>query len=160
MVIRGIVVGLVHADHDHRLVVFRRRGQNHLTGTRVEVRLQFRSVGEYARALEHDVDAERTPRQLCRILRRERLDRMTGDVQHAIAGIGSNFGATMHRVIVIEVRQRPRVGEIVDGNQFDVVASHFAERAQYATSDAAETVDGNLRGHDRFSCAASWRLAD
>ena len=55
------------------------------------------------------------------------------------------------RVVLQEVGQRGRGGEVVDGDEFDVGVAESG--AEYIASDAAEAVDAYLYCHDfRCSC--------
>ena len=68
------VVGLgVDAEDDRRVLALRRRADDDLLRAGREVRAGLLLVGEEARALEHDVDAEVLPRELRRVLLRDDL---------------------------------------------------------------------------------------
>ena len=72
--------------------------------------------------------------------------------------IAPSFAATsrglegaVDAVVLEQVREGLRVGQIVDGDDFDVVDLALDERAQDAATDATETVDADLGGHDGCS---------
>src|SRR5439155_20655317 len=116
-----------------------------------QVRLRVLLLGEETRALEDDVRAERLPGKLLRILLGDDLDRLAGDRERAFRRRRALVRAAVDGVVVVEVCERLRIGEIVDGNDLDVfqTAAPLDERADDAATDAAETVDGNLLGHAR-----------
>ena len=77
------VVGVVEVDaeHDGRVRLGRRRGDDDLLGARLEVLGGVGALGEEAGRLDHDVDAEVAPRQRGRVALRERADLAAVDVQ-------------------------------------------------------------------------------
>ena len=70
------VVGVVEVDaeHDGRVRLGRRRGDDDLLGAGLEVLGGVRALGEEAGRLDHDVDAEVAPRQRGRVALLERPD--------------------------------------------------------------------------------------
>ena len=57
------------------------------------------------------------------------------------------LGAAVDGVVVVEVRERLRVGQVVDGDDLEVRDLALVQRADDAATDATEAVDGDLRGH-------------
>ena len=55
----------------------------------------------------------------------------------------------MHRIETQQMRVGLDRGEIVDGDDVDVVALGFDDRAQDIATDTAETINGNANGHYR-----------
>jgi hypothetical protein len=53
----------------------------------------------------------------------------------------------VHAVVTQQVRQRLRVGEVVDVDDLEVLDVALGKRADDAAADAAEPVDGDLGGH-------------
>ena len=54
----------------------------------------------------------------------------------------------VHRVVLEQVRERLRVGEIVDGDELDVGNALLLGGADDLPADAAEAVDADANGHD------------
>ena len=107
------------------------------------------AVGEDAGRLEHDVDAERLPRQLRRILQREHLELVAVDGDAIARGRDVGLEIAQDRVVLEQVRERFGVGEVVDGDDVDRVVVH--RRAHDVAADAAEPVDTDFDGHSQVS---------
>ena len=83
--------------------------------------------GEEAGRLEHDVDAEVLPRQLRRVLDRQDLELVLVDRDAVALGRDVRLQVAEDRVVLEQVRERLRVGEIVDRDDIDA-ASPMAAR--------------------------------
>ena len=77
---------------------------------------------EKPRALEHDVDAERAPRQLGRIALREHLDAVAVDDHGIAVDLDGALEFAVHGVVARQVRVGLRVAEVVDRDDLDRVA--------------------------------------
>ena len=120
-VVRGRVVAiLVDAEDDRDVLVLGRRADDHLLRAGVEVRLGLRRVGEDARALEDDVDAQIAPRQRRRIPLGEDLDLAAVDDDRAVAGPDITRVRAVGRIVLEQVRVHLRVDEVVDRDHLDV----------------------------------------
>ena len=95
--------------------------------------------------LEHDVDAERLPRQLRRILDREHLELVAVDGDAVAARGDVGLQVAEDRVVLEQVRQRLGVGQVVDGDDVDPAVAHGG--AHDVAADAAEPVDPDFDGH-------------
>src|ERR1043166_2069894 len=97
---------------------------------------------ETARRFHHDLHAEVAPWDVVRIGRRKDAQRFAvdGDAVRRMADRVRN--RVMHRVVLQQIRERSRVGEIVDGDEFDA-GTAFERGAQHVASDAPETIDSN-----------------
>jgi hypothetical protein len=147
-----IVLVVVHAEDEREILALGGRADDDLLGACIDVALRFFFVGEEAGAFEDDVDAEVLPRKLLRIFHSEDFDVL------AAHGDGRLLGADLGRleravdaVVLEKVGEGFRVGEIVDGDDFDVGHLAFDERSQHAATDSPETIDTNLGGHDESS---------
>ena len=103
------------------------------------------ALGELAGRLEHDVDAEILPRQLRRILLREHLELIAADLDGVAGGADRHGEVAEHRVVFQQVRERRRVGDVVDRDDVDVVVRQ--RRAHDVAADSSEPVDADLDGH-------------
>ena len=73
------------------------------------------------------------------------------------ARVARVLGAAVDGVVVVEVRERLGVGEVVDGDDLEVFRQlALDERADDAATDAAEAVDGDLRGHGARKLVRHW----
>ena len=98
--------------------------------------------------LEHDVDAERLPRQLRRILHREDLELVLVDGDPVALGGDVGLEVAEDRVVLQQVGERLGVGQIVDRDDVDAAVVHGG--AHDVAADAAEPVDPDFDGHLRF----------
>ena len=105
-------------------------------------------IGEEAGALHGDIDAEFGMRQLGRVALGRDTDTMTIDNDVITIDRHDAMKRTMHRIPL----QQPGVGggiaKVVDRDNDDIAALDFKNGAQNVASDATETVDGDLDGHD------------
>src|SRR6185437_3940767 len=104
-------------------------------------------LGEAPRGLEHDVHAELLPRQRRRILLLEHGDLLAIDLDRVTAGGDVALVRAVHRVVLEEVRERARVGEVVHRDDGDVGDVLLAQRANDLAADAAEPVDSHPNCH-------------
>ena len=109
----------------------------------LEMRGGVRARAEAAGALEHDVDAELAPTEAPPGRRSAKhRDRTSVDDERAVAGLDRAGKRPVDAVVAEQVRERRRVGEVVDADPLDVGAA-LEGGAERAASDAAEAVDGN-----------------
>jgi hypothetical protein len=80
-----VVVAVVHTEDDGEVGVGRRRGDDDLLRSRLEMLLRRGAVGEEAGRLDRDVDAELAPRQLGRILLADEADLVLAGPDEAVA---------------------------------------------------------------------------
>ena len=144
---RAVVELVVDAHDDGEVVVLRGRRDDDLLRAGVEVRLALLLVGEEARALEHDVDAELFPRELRGVLFCEDLDVFPCEGKLAFACRGLRLGAAVDRVVVVKVSERGWIREVVDGDELEIRDFALLKRADDAAADSSETVDGDLLRH-------------
>ena len=84
-------------------------------------------------------------RQLARILAREHLELIAADLDGVAAGADGHGEVAKYRVVLQEVGERRRVGDVVDRDNVHVV---MGERGAHdVAADSSEPVDANLNGH-------------
>jgi hypothetical protein len=122
-----------------------RRRDEHALAARLEVELGLLALGEQASALQHQVDPVVGVLQVGGALHRRDLDLLA--VHHDPGGSGLHLGVedAVHRVVLEQVRQRPGVGEVVDGDELQVLLASLQRGANHAATDASETVDCDPR---------------
>ncbi len=145
MVLRQLVV--VDAVDDGQVGAVGRCRDEHPLGAGIEMQLRLFLRREDAGALECNINAESLMRQLGGILDRRHLDRAAADVDRVARNFHFVREAAVHAVVTEKMRVRLDGAEIVDGDDFDVVATALDDRAQHIATDAAETVDRHLHCH-------------
>ncbi len=156
--VHGGVVGSLEVDpeRDRHVRVARRRGDDHLPGPALQVDRGVGAVGEAARGLDHHVHAQLLPRQLRGVGLGEHLQLVAVHLDRPIERphIAARVGA-VDRVVLQQVRERTRVGEVVDGDPLDGVSIRArARRAQHIAADAAKSVDSDTYGHFSFGASS------
>ena len=148
-VCEALSVRVVDAVHDRRVdVLAAGRGDDHLLRAALEVRRGLLLGREEAGALEHDVDAERRPRQLGGIALREHLDAVAVDHHRVAVDLDRARELAVRRVVAGQVRVGLRAAQIVDRDDREIVLlPAFVVRAQDVAADAAVAVDGDFDGH-------------
>jgi hypothetical protein len=145
-----VVVVVVDAHDDGDVLVLRGRGDDHLLRTALDVRLGLGRVGEEARGLHHDVDAQVAPGQGRGVLLGEDLQGLVADPD-AVVGHRDVLGEPAEdRVVVEQVGHGGHVTEVVGGDDLDVGAHGVGGTVEVA-ADAAEAVDTNADSHSDVS---------
>ena len=80
----GVVLVVVDAEDDRDVGIRRRRRDDDLLRTRVDVLLRALAIGEEARRLEDDVDTQVAPRQRGRVALGEHLHLLACRAEHAV----------------------------------------------------------------------------
>src|SRR6476659_8191987 len=115
------------------------------------MRSRFVLGGENAGALERDVNAELLPGQLRRVFDRRDLDGAVAAID-AVALDGDFAGeAAMYGIVAKQVCVGLDRGEIVDGEDLDVLAPGLDGGAQNVAADAAKSVDRYAYRHNEVS---------
>ena len=130
---------IVDAVDDGQILAGARGGDQHLFGAGLQMLFRHVALGEDTGAFHHHVDAELVPGQVFRVAFGKHL-------HHALAGVDAG------RRRLDLVCQRPVRGvalqqqgvhldraEIVDRDEFQILAPRFQRRAQRQPSDAAES---------------------
>src|SRR5206468_12567108 len=99
------------------------------------------------RRLDHDVGAEILPWQGARVALGKDAHLMTVDGKPVCGRVNLAVESAVDRVVLQQMSKRLGVGEIVDGDDFDL-RSAFLGGAQEVAADAAEAVDTDADGHE------------
>src|SRR6185437_193770 len=112
----------------------------------------LRRVGarELPRRLEDEIYAQRLPRQIRRVLLRRDLDLRAVDDDRAVAGLDVAVIRAVHRVVLEQVRQRLRVGEVVHAHELDVGDALLPRSSDLLPPDTPEPVDPDPYAHSRL----------
>src|SRR5688572_30469002 len=138
---RGIVLVAVDAHDDRDVFALRGRGYQDFLRAGFDVLACIGRVREAPGRFEHDFNTELTPGQSCRVLLGEHANLVAVDDDRFfsrahLAGIRS-----MDRVVLKEVRERTRVGEVVDRDEIEVRNTLLFRGAKHLPADSTEAVD-------------------
>src|ERR1035437_2057635 len=168
-VLRGVVHALVDAEDDGDVLALGRGADEDLLGAGSDVGAGLVGLGEAARRLDDDVDAEILPGQLGRIGDLQDLDGPAVD-DDRVVGVGDGaVEVAIGGVVGEEERVHRNVHDVVDGYDFELGRA-LEDRLQRLPADAAETVDADANCHVYSSRSESrarinrsarrWTLAD
>ena len=143
---RRVVGAEVHAQHDRDVLALRGRGDEDLLRPCRQVLGGAVAIGEEARGLDHDVDAEVAPWQCTRVTLGEHLQLLAVDKDAAVGRLDFARVAPEDRVVVEQLGECLGVGQVVRGDPFDVGVSGLSG-AEDVAPDAAEAVDSNAYWH-------------
>ena len=115
-----IVLVLVDAQHDGDVFVGGGGGDDDLLHGRAQVRLGLGGVGKVAGGLDHDLRADFGPGQLGGVALGPHLDLLAIDGDEVLAGGDLVLQVAQNRVVLEQVSQRRRAGQIVDGNKINL----------------------------------------
>src|SRR6185369_2482220 len=104
-------------------------------------------VGEEPGALEHEVHAHVGPLDLLEVALRRHGHALAVHIQVAVLGRNGALVGAVGRVVLEQMRVGRRVEEVVDGHDLDLVGMACLDRAEHQASDAAKSVDADLRLH-------------
>ena len=145
VVLGRIVLVLVDAEDDGQVFVAGGSGDDDFFNGRAEVCLGLGAVSKVAGGFDDDLRADRSPGELGGVALGPYLDLFAVDGDEVIAGGDFVLQVAQDRVVLEQVSQRCRAGEVIYGNKIDFF---IAKRgAQNVAANAAEAVDANLNCH-------------
>src|ERR1019366_5942755 len=143
-----VVLQVIDAVDERLVLSLGRCGDHHLLRAGVDVLGGGFTIGEAPGGFDHEVDAEVPPRQFGRVFFREHLDAVAIDVEPIPRYAQCAGEMSVHGIVLEKVRQRRGAGQVVDGNEFDIVVAQHLRGAQDVPPDPAEPVDTYPYGHD------------
>src|SRR5690606_21171321 len=160
VVLGRVVLGVVHADDERRVLVRGRGRDDDLLGTGVDVGLGLGRIGEEAGRLDDDVRAELAPVEVRGVALSRRGEGLAADRDGVVRVAHLLVETAQDRVVLEQVRESLVVREVVDADDLDVRAGS-QDGAVEVTSNTAEAVDSDLDGHLVSSARAkAARLVD
>src|SRR5687768_4914602 len=138
---RGIVLVAVDAHDDGDVLALGRGGYQDFLRPGIDVLACVGRVREASGRFEHDLYTELAPRQGCRILLGEHANLVTVDNDRFPARVHVPGIRSMDRVVLEEVRERARVGEVVDRDEIEVRDTLLFCSAKHLPADSTEAVD-------------------
>ena len=127
-------------------------GDEHLLGPGLEMLGHGRvALGEEAGALHHHVDAKIAPRQRLGVAFGGDRDRALAEIDRIFARGDLAGKHAVYRIVLQEPCAVGRRAEVVDADEFDVVAPGLVRRAQDQPSDPPEPVDAHSYRHRSLS---------
>src|SRR4029077_19450050 len=145
-VVLGGVVGLiVHAEDEGGIGAVGGSGDDNFFHGRAQMLLGIGAFGEEAGGFDDDVRADGGPIDFGGILHFENFEAaaIDGDGVFSIRDVVRQIAED--GVVLQEVRERLRVGDVVDGNELNVLV--VDRGAHDVATDAAEAVNAGLDGH-------------
>ena len=119
--------------------------------------LRLVSIGEESRGLHHDVDIELAPGQVAGVALGVDRDGLPVHDDGALTSFNRDRESASHGVILEQVRERLGVGQVIDGDDGDVVRASKSS-SKKASSDSTKAVDGNVdHGGCPFIIQRKWR---
>jgi hypothetical protein len=146
-VVRVLVVRVeVHAEHDGDVLAAGGRGDDDLLRAGFEVLGGVVALREEAGRLQDHVDAEITPSEVRRVTLGLDEDLLAVHDEAVVGQLDRARVRAQDRVVAQQVGQRLVVGQVVDGDPFDVRLRRLGG-TKHVAADAAEAVDSNTYGH-------------
>jgi hypothetical protein len=147
VVVVAVVVAVeVDAEGDGHVRFLGGSGDDHLLGASREVLRGVVAGGEEAGRLDHHVDAEVAPGQRRRIALGEHLQRSAVDRDRVPVDADLAGEAADARVVLEQVGEGLRIGEVVDGDELQIGPSRMC-RAKDVAANPPETVNADLHCH-------------
>ena len=146
----GLEFLMIDAVDDRDVFIGCGRGDENFFGTCLNVLFGVSFLGEAARAFHRYIDAEIAPAELGRIADLQTLHALAVDDQVVAVGFNVAVEAAMHGIVFQQMRIGFRVGEIIDGDNFDIVAAGFESGAENQSANTAKTIDGNANRSQTF----------
>src|SRR6266511_4146907 len=153
--VEEVLVVRVRVDRRHEPVVdavghgevgvLRRRRDEHPRRAGLEVALGLLPIGEEAGALEDEVHLVRGVGEVRRRLDRRDLDLLPVHHDPLLRRLHVGIERTVDGVVLEEVRERLRVGQVVDGDELEVLLAALERSANDTPTDATEPVDCDAR---------------
>ena len=142
-------VGLVvHTVDEHRGRVLRRSGHDDFLRAGGDVLLRKLFGQEEAGGLDDDFRADFVPLQISRALLGGQADLLAVDDQHIALDRDLRVEFAVNRVILQHVGEVVRIEQVVDPDNFDVIAEILDCGAENHPTDTTETVDTNFDHFD------------
>src|SRR6478736_8853314 len=136
------VAVVVHADHEHRCVVFARSREHDLLRASGQVLLAARLVEEDTGGFDDGGSAHGAPVELRRIGLSGAADRLAVDDELAVRNFDTALEAAVHRVVLQHVCEVLDLEQIVDRDDLDIATANGS--AKNHATDAAEAIDTDL----------------
>ena len=145
MVLGGIVLLVVDAEHKRDVLVLRGGRDDDLLHRAAQMLPGFVGVGELSRGLNDDLRSDRIPGQGSGIFLFEDFDDLAVDGNAVGAGGDFMRQVAEDRVVLEQVGQRPGIGEIVHGDEVEVLVRERG--TENIASDASKSINANFYCH-------------
>ncbi|MNM86413.1 hypothetical protein D3C81_985640 [compost metagenome] len=154
--VRGAQNIVVDPIHHRGVRTLGRCRNNHLASARRQMGSGLGAFGEQPGAFEHHIDRLGFPRQLGRIADGTDRDPVAIDDQAFMIGLDSGRERAVHAVVLEQVSVHGAVAKVVDGDDLQVLAVALGiQCAKDIAPDAAESIDGDAKGHEITSGGSS-----
>src|SRR5512140_468933 len=136
---------LVHAHDEGGVLPLRRGGDDHALRAGGDVLPRAVPVRVSAGGLDDDLDPQLAPRQIGGVLAREDPDLLAVHHDGVFLHLDGRLEAAVHGVVLQEVGQGLRVGDVVHGH--DLERGILVRGAEEVAADPPEPVDADFDGH-------------
>jgi hypothetical protein len=103
-------------------------------------------LGEEAGRLDHDVDTQIAPRQVAGLAIGQHLELLAVHADDSVAGVYVIRQLAHHRVVLEQVGESLGVGQVVDGDNLDVLVERV-DRSPEVAANSAESVHSDAHSH-------------
>ena len=140
-----VVLLLVHSENDRDVFILGRSRDDHFLYAAAQVFLCVFGFGEKAGRFDHYLGTHRFPVNLCRVAFRKHAEFFVLDLDPVCGGGDIVLEISQHRIVLQQVRERLRVGDIVYSNEVDF---RIPKRgAKNVAPDATKSIDADFNCH-------------
>src|SRR5690606_869209 len=143
----GIVLILVHAQDHRDVFILRRCGDDHLLRPGLDVGAGLGRIREEPGGLDDELDAKVLPRQVRRITLRQHLQLAPVDGDGAVGCLNVQVVHAVGGVILEQVGQGVRAGQVVDGDDLQRVVVLPDDGLEHLPANASEPIDPDTNSH-------------
>src|SRR6266516_6718848 len=140
-----VVLLFVHTEDDRDVFILGRRRDNHFLYAAVQMFLCVFGFGKKAGGFDHYLGAHRLPVNLCRVAFREHTEFFVLHLDPVCGGGDIVLEISQHRIVLQQVRECLRIGDIVNSNEVDF---RIPKRgAKNVAPDATKSIDADFNCH-------------
>src|SRR5262249_15677519 len=136
---------VIDAEDEGDVLILSRRRDDDLFHCTLQVLSGILGLCKAARGFDYDLGANRGPIELRGIFLGESLDLLATDGDGMFVEVHLFVEGSENGIVLQKMGERFRIGEIVKGHEFNVIAMEAG--AYNISSDAAEAVDSNFDCH-------------
>ena len=144
----GVVHVIVDAEHDRQVFALGGRADDDLLrAAAVDMCPRLVGAREASRGLDYKLDAQFVPGDRGGVALRNHFDPLAVDADGAVDGADLAGEGAVGAVVFQKMGVGLWIGEVVYGNDFDVIRMVVVDSLEDLAADAAEPVDADSGGH-------------